>query len=346
MKYTTNSNNLDHIPAKCRILQGLLAALLFGAVSAARADEPAGIYTLLIENDVFTGTDQHYTNGLRLSYLSDQDDVPNLVRKFAAAMPFVSPGAKLRAGYALGQNIYTPNDIQAASLVPNERPYAGYLYAGMAVVAEGQGKSSKILDTWELDLGIVGPSALGEEVQNNFHHLIGAPEAQGWANQLKDEPAVSLTHERKWRHLWHHPDSGIGMDVTPHIGGSIGNVATYLNLGASVRVGSGLARDYGPPRIRPSLPGAGFFVPQKGVGWYLYAGVDGRAVAHNIFLDGNSYKDSHSVDSNIWVGDAQAGLVLTFSKMQIAYTQVYRTKEFKGQQAGDHFGAVSLSARF
>jgi len=34
---------------------------------------------------------------------------------------------------------------------------------------------TNILDTWELDLGVVGPSALGEEVQNNFHKLIGVP---------------------------------------------------------------------------------------------------------------------------------------------------------------------------
>jgi lipid A 3-O-deacylase len=321
-----------------------VGGLLLVAASMAQAVEPAGSFTLLVENDAFTGTDQHYTNGLRLSYLSGQDDVGDRVRSLASVMPFLASDATLRGGFSLGHNIYTPNNILTTSVIANERPYAGYLYAGMAVVAES--KSDGTLDTWELDIGLVGPSALGEEVQNNFHRLIGTPEARGWANQLEDEPALSLTHERKWRHLWRHPNSGFGMDVTPHVGGSIGNVATYLNLGVTVRAGSGLARDYGPPRIRPSLPGAGFFQPQDRVGWYLYAGVDGRAIAHNIFLDGNSFKDSHSVDSNVWVGDVQMGLVLTFSKVQIAYTHVYRTREFVGQEANDNFGAVSISARF
>lgn len=314
--------------------------------TAAKAADLSGSYTLLVENDIFTGTDQHYTNGLRLSYLSRQDDVRDYIRKFAAAMPFVAPGAKLRAGYALGHNIYTPQNIQASTLIPGERPYAGYLYAGMAVVAEGEGISSDILDTWELDFGIVGPSALGEEVQNNFHRMVGAPKARGWANQLEDEPTISLTHERKWRHLWRHSNAGLGFDFTPHVGGSVGNLATYLNLGATLRMGQGLARDYGPPRIRPSLPGSGFFLPQDGMGWYLYAGVDGRAVARNIFLDGNTFKDSHSVDSKTWVGDVQMGLVLTFTSIQIAYTHIYRTREFEGQESGDNFGAVSISARF
>jgi lipid A 3-O-deacylase len=296
--------------------------LLLAMATAASAAGLGGSYTLLVENDVFTGTDRHYTNGLRLSYLSRQDDVPDYIRAFAAAMPFVDPGARLRAGYALGHNIYTPNNIKAATLLPDERPYAGYLYAGMAVVAEGDAKSGNVLDTWEFDIGLVGPSALGEEVQNNFHRLIGSPQAEGWSNQLRDEPIVSLTHERKWRHLWHHPVSGLGFDFTPHVGGSIGNLADYLNLGTTMRVGQGLARDYGPPRIRPSLPGSGFFLPQEGTSWYLYAGVDGRVVAHNIFLDGNTFKDSPSVDKKVCVGDVQMGLVLTFTSMQIAYTHI------------------------
>lgn len=299
-------------------------------------------YSLLIENDSFTGTDQHYTNGLRLSYLSAGDAVPGYIRRFAQAVPFVRPNAVLRAGYAVGHNIYTPNDIASTAPVPHERPYAGYLYAGFAVVAE----ADNILDTWELDLGVVGPAALGEQVQNDFHRLIGVPVARGWAHQLKDEPTVALTHERKWRHLWRHPRSGLGTDVTPHLGIGLGNVASYLNGGLTLRVGEGLDRDFGPPRIRPSLPGSGFFRDPDGIAWYLYAGVDGRLVANNIFLDGNSFRDSPSVDKKARVGDLQVGLVVTFSQVRLAYTHVFRSREFVGQVEGDHFGAVSVSLRF
>lgn len=318
--------------------------LLYGLAGAppALAEDPGGTYNLLIENDVFTGTDQHYTNGLRLSYLSGDNAVPDFIRQFAKAMPFVRPDAVLRAGYAIGHNIYTPNDITSAAPVANERPYAGYLYAGFAVVAE----SNNILDTWEFDLGIVGPSAQGETVQNEFHKLIGVAGAQGWANQLGDEPTLSLTHERKWRHLWPRPRSGLTLDVTPHLGVGLGNVSSYLNGGVTVRVGEGLARDFGPPRIRPSLPGSGFFKEADSMGWYLYAGVDGRAVANNLFLDGNTFRDSLSVDKKTWVGDLQVGLVLTFPKARVAYTHVFRGKEFEGQAKGDHYGAISLSARF
>jgi hypothetical protein len=322
-----------------RIVVGL--ALLGGLITPA-VSRGAGMYNLLIENDVFTGTDRHYSNGVHLSWLSAQDDVPDYIRGFANAMPLIRPNALLRAGYAIGHNLYTPNDITNPALIPNERPYAGYLYGGFAVVAD----AGTILDTWALDLGIVGPSARGEAVQNNFHRLIGSPQAQGWDNQLKDEVTLSLTHERKWRNLWEYTDSGFGAGLTPHLGISIGNLSTYLNAGLALRVGENLARDYGPPRIRPSLPGSAFFTPSKQFSWYLYAGVDGRAVARNIFLDGNTWQDSHHVDSKTWVGDLQMGAVLTFPDFRLAYTHVFRSREFAGQAEGDHFGAISLTAFF
>ena len=55
------------------------------------------------------------------------------------------------------------------------------------------------LDTLQLDLGVIGPAAGGEFVQNNFHRLIGVSPANGWANQLHNEPTIGLTFERRWR---------------------------------------------------------------------------------------------------------------------------------------------------
>ena len=78
--------------------------------------------------------------------------------------------------------------------------------------------------------------------------------------------------------------------------------------------------------------------------WYLFAGVDGRAVARNIFLDGNTFRDSHSVDKEIFVGDIQMGIVLTKGDVRLGYTHVFRSREFKTQKESyQQFGAVSLS---
>jgi len=92
---------------------------------------------------------------------------------------------------------------------------------------------------------------------------------------------------------------GLDADVLPHFGGALGNVFTYGAAGVTLRIGSGLEDDFGPPRIRPSLPGSAYFLPGKGFNWYLFAGLEGRAVLYNIFLDGNTFTDSHSVDKSL-----------------------------------------------
>lgn len=301
-----------------------------------------GTLGFLVENDKFTGTDEHYTNGVELTYLTAKDDVPQWLRSAAVYLPGVRESAALRTGYVLGQSIFTPSNTLSPAPVPNERPYAGWLYGGLALVAEDDGR----LDTWELQLGIVGPSARGEEVQNSFHDLIGSDEAAGWDNQLHDEFGYALIYERKWRNLLEHQGTGLGVDVTPYVGGSLGNVGTYLEVGATLRIGNDLPNDYGAPRIRPSLPGSNFFLPRDNFGWYLFAGAGGRAVAYNIFLDGNTDGNSLGVDRKPFVGELQAGLVTSIGWARLAYTYVLRTREFDGQDKPDRFGSVGISFKF
>src|SRR3546814_17784538 len=102
--------------------------------------------------------------------------------------------------------------------------------------------------------------------------------------------------------------NNLGVDVTPHLGAALGNVYTYGAGGLTLRFGEDLPDDYGPPRIRPALPGSDYFRPTDDFGWYFFAGAEGRIVARNIFLDGNTFKDSHSVDKRPLVADLQAGL--------------------------------------
>jgi hypothetical protein len=141
-------------------------------------------------------------------------------------------------------------------------------------------------------------------------------------------------------------NSDYGMDITPHLGGAVGNVYTYANAGVTFRIGKDLQQDYGPPRVGPSVPGSGYFVPRDTVGWYLFAGLEGRAVARNIFLDGNTFAASRSVSKRPFVADLQAGLAVTIDRLRLSYTQVWRTREFYGQPTGESFGALTASLRW
>lgn len=198
----------------------------------------------------------------------------------------------------------------------------------------------------DLTVGVIGPASLAEHTQKFVHDVTGADEPRGWDTQLKNEPGVVLTYQRSWRGYVTQSVSGFGFDVTPHAGAALGNVYTYADAGLTMRFGKDLPLDYGPPRIQPSLPGSGFFIPTDDFGWYLFAGVEGRAVARNIFLDGNTFTDSRSVDKEPLVGDVQLGIAVSWRDLRLSYTHVFRTREYEGEADRSEFGAMSLSLRF
>ncbi len=306
-----------------------------------------GTWSAVIENDKFiSGTDRDYTTGTHFSWLSAADDVPDWANNLASQIPLLASDGKRRIGYNFGQSIFTPKNTEATGPLPGERPYAGWLYGGVALLSE----KPNTLDTLELDLGVVGPWAFGEQVQNNFHRVIGSPESKGWDNQLDNEPGMLLIYERAWRTpdwRFSYDNSKLGVDVTPHIGATLGNIFTYAATGVGIRLGQNLPSDFGPPRIRPGLPGAGFFdLPAGDIAWYFFASAEGRAVARNIFLDGNTFSDSLSLDKEPFVGDFQLGFAFMINSMRITYAQVFRTSEYKGDEPLDSFGTLSLSLKF
>lgn len=309
----------------------LTAAVPLRAAEGSRTDsKPApdreGTFNFNLENDEIAGTDRHYTNGLEISYLSAP----------------MQRNANWRFGVALGHQLYTPNDTDTTLPQPDDRPYAGYLYGGVALLVDHGNQ----LDSFVVNVGTIGPDAKGEDLQNSVHRIIDSDRSNGWGNQLDNELTYQLVYEHRWRGVLQTSGGFLGADLSPHLGGSVGNVAGYANAGLTLRLGNDLRDDYGVPRIRPSLPGSAFFTPDDDFGWYAFVGVDGRYVWQNIFLDGNGYGNSLSVDKKRYVYDVQAGLAVTFRRVRLAYTYVYRSKEFRTQTSPDRFGAVSVSARF
>ena len=122
----------------------------------------------------------------------------------------------------------------------------------------------------------------------------------GWSTQLRDEPGLIIEYNRsvkliKPRSCWARCSTS-----SRNYGAAIGNVYDYVDAGAMARFGFNLPKDYGPMRIQPSLPGSDYFEPTAGLGAYVFAGVDGRAIARNLFLDGNSFETSRSVRKRAW----------------------------------------------
>jgi hypothetical protein len=207
------------------------------------------------------------------------------------------------------------------------------------------------LDTLEVDLGVVGRAAEGEQVQNSFHAFaFGNEHVNGWKNQLKSEPGLLISYDHKWRALAQTNFWGLGADITPTVGFDLGNVMIDADAGGMIRIGRDLPSDYGPPRIKPGLSGSNFFLSDsdsgRDFGWYVFAGAEGRVVGHDIFLDGNTFAKSQSVEKKTLVADFQAGVAVIVYGARLTASEVIRTQEFVGQHGNDQFGSISASFNF
>jgi hypothetical protein len=317
----------------------ILGVWLMAAVTIARADvtnRQDFVFTANEENDFFSIplTDKHYTQGIHFNLLWPDEEVPWLAGPLAWTPPLGFQEPIQKFGFEVGQDLYTPINLMTSALVTNDRPYAGWLYLGG--LREDRGLTANqipTLDRYEIELGVVGPWALGADEQNWWHGLIGNSLANGWSHQLRNEPGLLLRLDRTWRVVDRGEADGLHVQLLPRAGIALGNIQTSARLGATVRFGYHIPDEFAatiPPRC----------------GWYVFSDVGGRGVLYNEFLNGSVFHAGHSVDPEPGVLELRADVAVELGRSEISYTYVYLNKEFKEQGLYDAYGSLTYTYRF
>lgn len=292
-----------------------------------------------------TASDRYYTNGAAMSITHQ----PQWAADLAPHMPFADAfgPAKTGAGYVAGQLMFTPDDINTAALVPDERPYAGYLYGGVF----WQRANANTLDHFEFNLGLVGTSSGADELQDYIHALVSTDEPLGWGNQLHDEVTFQFHLRKKWRSEigrveWANHE--MVMQLIPQAGAAVGTVQRHLEGAATLRFGANLPDDFGPSHIgdMPTAPGS----MSRGLSAYAFARVGMRIVEHNLFIEGNTWRSSHGRQAEVWVGDITMGASVGYHSdpwaVDLTWSHTWRTHEFEGQKRDNDYAALNLAVTY
>lgn len=338
----------DFPPMLRTLALALLTSLLMPLAWASERPPEGSEFQLFIENDMLARSDRYYTNGIKfgggMGFDLLQLPAADLLRELAP-----NANGKVHLGLFLGQNMYTPRSITVSQAQPLDRPWAAWLYLG-GVAQKARGNR---LDTVELDIGMVGPSALGREIQSGWHRLIGSPQPQGWHHQIPNEPAFLITWLMKTKHALGNA-GGVTFEAIPHAGVTAGTVMTLARAGGLVRFGRNMT-GFGPDTIEPG--GAMLQNMRREVEpgrderfeWYGFAGVDHRLVAHNIFLDGTVFRDSPSISRRPHVYDLNLGASLRYGALRLSVTRVWRSEEFytaASRGGRQTFDSVNLGLEF
>lgn len=342
----------------CRSAASIAAPLLAACASSPRADDaaPAGsprireTLALAVENDYFVGKDDNYTNGVALAWIrgplaaEDRGSLPGRVGRAWPALPFLGSDEHDQfVAFGLGHEIFTPDDLTATDPPVDDQPYAGILYLDLGLARLTPTRS----DTWQLRLGVVGPSSQADDLQTAYHDLIGAQEPLGWDTQLPDEPIVNLDYTRAFEWLATTGDDDVGARLVPLASVGAGTYFTGAAAGLFASAGINQPDPVGAISLRRGvgpvlLGGAG----QEGrSSLSVFAGVGGFAVAHYLPLDGTVFRASRSVDSEPLVGFASIGGVVRHGRASLTLLVNLFTETFETQRGGDEFASLTFAWR-
>lgn len=300
------------------------------------------------ENDLFAGTDNHYTNGLSLFWARDN------LREFKstpAALPmrwagellgFDSAGYDFRAvSHQVFQVIQTPGNIDRVPPDPQDLPYAGLLAWEGTIYAANRHVSDRL----SLVAGLVGPAAGAKPAQDLAHHVFKGDHPRGWAYQLHDEPVVNVALSRHWR-AWHAGnDDGLGVDLVPGVGVDAGLLKSDLVSGVQLRFGRYLATSFPGSTLiasRNTYVNAG---PHNGY-WYLYAGLAGRLVANDLLVQGDHFQSGPGTTLRHTGTTRVLGAVWDDGRFMVAFTFVERSPRARSVSRNDQFGSINFSLSY
>lgn len=327
-----------------------------------------GFLTFYLDNDLFSGEDQDYTNGARLSWISENrpafgylparqvleklsgaDEASSMIRRISGFERGDMERGNVVVNYGLSvtQLMFTPADFESPVQPVGERRYAGWLGLGFSLHA----KNERVLNSAELILGTVGPRSYAEEAQDFIHDIRGIPEFQGWDDQIPNEFTLdlSLIQKRRLRFL-ERPERNFSVDGFTEWGARLGSFRTLAHAGGFFRFGFHLPADFTDPRISATAYSQSLFENSRPTDsdWSLYGlvGAGAAAVLFDATLDGPLFKNFDTGNTReTWVGETYLGFGLRWKSLEFSYVHTFRSEEYAEQSGGSEFGSLALLLR-
>ncbi len=290
--------------SRCQLVVGLVFA------AQASGQQAAPVWQLQFDNDLIAirgagpPPDYDYTHGSHLAFSwSDQSLV-------------------------LAQEIYTPRHNEP-SPVAGDRPYAASLFGGYAY----RKLAGSSLGTFALRAGVTGPPALGEQVQNGVHRLLGNQLEQGWAHQIPTR-LVLAAHADETRLLASSSAAAPSRLAAATVGATFGTMQRTLRAGLQTYLGFGAVRS--PTADAPLVARPGH--------WYVLAASREDAVFYDGFIEQSPRNAAvPGARKRTWVGEAAVGIGCRTNRFTAEYRHVVRGREYEAEPSAHAYGSITVS---
>lgn len=275
-------------------------------------------------NDLFTGTDEYFTQGIRIEVV-----VP-IFRKTPINLISFLPKRNSESQYsiALQQDGFTPSSIRYDSILQGDRPYCASLFITNSQYSYY--KNKKMFIHSQLAFGAIGPLALGYEEQTAIHKAIKDELPKGWKNQIQNDLIMNYTFEMQQNFF-----TKSWISVAYNTQARLGTMFTDVAIGLNAKFG---------------LYNDNFKAQKSKLQIYGFGNTHMKAVAYNATLQGgmlNKSSDYTISQSNIkrLIPIAEIGVGAGYRKLNILFSHTNIGKEFTSG-ANHAWGKLSLMIGF
>ncbi len=262
------------------------------------------------ENDVFSNSDKYYTQGINLEFVHPS------VKKFFVSKILIKPANnEIKYGVSVELNGYTPISIEYEEILKGDRPFAAVLILKTFSIATNSASKEKISSS--ISAGVMGPAALGKEIQTGIHKAIGGKKPLGWSNQIQND--IILNYQVDYERMLFSYNPYFFLSGT--MGAKAGTLSDKIYSSFTIMIGL---------FENPATPG----LQKRKIQFYFFEQPLINLLAYDATLQGGVFNKSSrhvisSSDINRITFQNNIGVVLKTKKFYLEYVKSFLTKEFK-----------------
>ncbi len=288
-------------------------------------------FSFVNDNDLYISfyQDRYYTNGafLTYSYLSSKEP-KEVIKKIY--------------NFQLAQKLYSPFKANVSFLDEHDRPFAGYLYGRFGIGYFFKNKSFLKLNG---DIGVIGPSAFGEESMNFVHDIYGFEPATGWRYQIQDAFALNLNAEYSKQIA-----SSKYIDLNWNSSLNFGTVFTDISTGFISRIGIKPLQDIANSIAFDSNLNNEFSNFNNETEVFFYVNPSVRYAIYDATIQGSFLNDNNIVTYELKpiVFTTEFGFKFTANRFNFKYAIIHHSKKLKSVNVpnGNFYGSISVNYGF
>ncbi|WP_373072859.1 lipid A deacylase LpxR family protein [Sulfurimonas sp.] len=308
---------------------------------------------ILHDNDLVFDSDDHYSAGLQIGWISNEYDnnttegfsqsYVKLLSDTVELTGVTFKNRKLAGTISVQEMIITPSELKSSEPIYNDIPYMGLLSSSFSLLSWNEKK----FDEYRFTIGIIGPDSGAEQLQKTVHTIVDTTDPKGWDNQLDTKIVAQIGYTHGIKQYIGSYSNSMRFEWFNSYYADVGNFYCGAGVGSSIRYGQNMPFNF--------ESASGLFNSSKGdmieldkksssMGWDIHGGVYLNAIAY-LYLYDESKRLGYSYDRSYFLPIVNFGVSWYMENFNISL-DLFPSQSTVTNPDSASFARINLSFQF